>query len=97
MFLLKYEFYGVETMEYMKEVIKKLAGSAPEQIRANADAKYNFDNDSKALIEAFAKIGIALRDENGDYRNIHEVLKDTSEKYEKLLGQINEQKQTFMR
>lgn len=74
----------------MKEVIKKLAGSVSEQIRANADAKYNFDNDSKALIEAFAKIGIALRDENGDYRNIYEVLKDTSEKYEKLLEQINE-------
>ena len=71
-------------MEYMEEVIKKLAGSVPEQTKANANAKHNFDNDNKALIEAFAKIGIALRDENGDYRNTHDVLKDMSEKYEQL-------------
>lgn len=70
----------------MKEVIKKLAGSVPEQTKANADSKYNFDNDNKALIEAFAEIGIALRDENGDYRNTHDVLKDMSEKYEQLYG-----------
>ena len=68
----------------MEEVIKKLAGSVPEQTKAFADAKYNFDNDNKALIEALAKIGIALRDENGDYRNTHDVLKDISEKYEQL-------------
>ena len=77
-------------MEYMKEVIEKLAASVPEQIKANVDAKYNFDKDSNALIEAFAKIGIALRDENGDYRNTHDVLKDMSEKYEQLFGQTNE-------
>lgn len=77
-------------MEYMKEVIKKLADSVPEQTKANADSKYNFDNDSKALIEAFAKIGIALRDENGDYRNTHDVLKDMSEKYKQLFGQDGE-------
>ena len=72
-------------MEYMKEIIKQLAGSVPEQIKANVDAKYNFDNDNKALIEAFAKIGIALRDENSDYRNTHEVLKDTSEKIRAII------------
>ena len=77
-------------MEYMKKVIEQLAGSVPEQIKASADAKYNFDNDSKALIEAFSKIGITLRDENGDYRNTHEVLKDMSEKYEQLFEQTNE-------
>lgn len=77
-------------MEYMKEVIEKIAASVPEQIKANADSKYNFDNDNKALIEAFAKIGIALRDENGDYRNTHDVLKDMSEKYEQLFGQDGE-------
>ena len=77
-------------MEYMKEVIEKLAASVPEQAKANADSKYNFDNDNKALIEAFAKIGIALRDENGDYRNTHDVLKDMSEKYEQLFGQDGE-------
>lgn len=71
-------------MEYMKEVIEKLAASVPEQTKANVDAKYNFDNDNKALIEAFAKIGIALRDENGDYRNTYDVLKDMSEKYEQI-------------
>lgn len=71
-------------MEYMKEVIEELAASVPEQTKANVDAKYNFDNDNKALIEAFAKIGIALRDENGDYRNTYDVLKDMSEKYEQI-------------
>lgn len=76
-------------MEYMKEVIEQLATSVPEQTKANIDAKYNFDNDNKALIEAFAKIGIALRDENGDCRNTCDVLKDMSEKYEQLFGQDN--------
>lgn len=74
-------------MEHMKEVIKQLAGSVPEQTKANVDAKYNFDKDNKALLEAFANIGIALRDENGDYRNTYDALKDMSEKYEQLFGQ----------
>lgn len=71
-------------MNYMKEVIEQFAGSIPEQTKANVDAKYNFDNDNMALIEAFAKIGITLRDESGDYRNTYDVLKDMSEKYELL-------------
>lgn len=71
-------------MDYMKEVIEQLAASVPEQTKANVDAKYNFDKDNNALIEAFAKIAIALRDENGDYRNTYDVLKDMSEKYEQL-------------
>lgn len=71
-------------MDYMKKVIKQLADSVPEQTKANADAKYNFDKDNNALIESFEKIGIALRDENGDYRNTYDVLKDMSEKYESL-------------
>ena len=71
-------------MDYMKEVIKQLAASVPEQTKANIDAKYNFDKDNNALIKAFEKIGIALRDENSDYRNTHDVLKDMSEKYEQL-------------
>lgn len=77
-------------MEHMKEVIKQLAGSVPEQTKANVDAKYNFDKDNKALLKAFANIGIALRDENGDYRNTYDVLKDMSEKYEQLFGQDDE-------
>lgn len=68
-------------MEYMKEIIEKLADSVPEQTKTNADAKYNFDKDTKALIEAFAKIDIILRDKNRNYRNTHDVLKDMSEKY----------------
>ena len=71
-------------MDYMKEVIEQFAASVPGQTKANVDAKYNFDKDSNALIEALAKIGIALRDENGDYRNTYDVLKDMSEKYEQL-------------
>lgn len=77
-------------MEYMKEVIEELVNSVPEQSRTNANSKYNFDNDNKALIEAFAKIGIALRDENGNYRNTCDVLKDMHEKYEQLYGQDSE-------
>jgi hypothetical protein len=71
-------------MEYMKEVIEQLVASVPEQTKANMDTKYNFDNDNRALIDAFAKIGIALRDENGDFRNTYDVLKDMSEKYEQI-------------
>ena len=68
----------------MKEVIKQLLASVPEQTKANVNAKYNFDKDNNALIDAFAKIGIALKDENGDYRNTYDVLKDMSEKYKQL-------------
>ena len=74
----------------MKEVIEQLAASVPEQAKANVDAKYNFDKDSNALINAFANIGIALRDENGDYRSTYDVLKDMSEKYEQLYEQRGE-------
>ena len=68
----------------MKEVIEQLLASVSEQTKANVNAKYNFDKDNNALIDAFAKIGIALRDENGDYRNTYDVLKDMSEKYKQL-------------
>ena len=68
----------------MKEVIEQLLTSVPEQTKANVNAKYNFDKDNNALIDAFAKIGIALKDENGDYRNTYDVLKDMSEKYKQL-------------
>lgn len=71
-------------MDYMKEVIEQLLASVPEQTKANVNAKYNFDKDNNALINAFAKIGIALKDENGDYRNTYDVLKDMSEKYKQL-------------
>ena len=77
-------------MEYMKEVIEQLAASVPEQTKANVSAKYDFDNDNKALIDAFAKAGIALKDANGDYRNTCDVLKDISEKYEQLFEQDNQ-------
>ena len=71
-------------MDYMKEVIEQLLASVPEQTKANVNTKYNFDKDNNALIDAFAKIGIALKDENGDYRNTYDVLKDMSEKYKQL-------------
>lgn len=78
-------------MEYMKEVIEQVAGAVPEQTKANVDSKHNFDNDSRALIAALAKIGIAFRDENGGYRNVYDILKDISEKYEQLYdGQVIE-------
>lgn len=76
-------------MDYMKEVIEQLAASVPEQTKANVNAKYKFEEDNQALVEAFGKIGIALRDENGDYRNTYDVLKDMSQKYEQLYGQDN--------
>ncbi len=74
-----------ELLEYKHMyVIEELAASVPEQTKANVNAKYNFDNDNKALIEAFTRIGVALRDENGDYRNLYDVLKDMGEKYEQI-------------
>lgn len=77
-------------MEYIKEVIKQFAGAVPEQTKVNVNAKYKFEEDNKTLFEAFKNIGICLRDENGDYRNTYDVLKDMSEKYEQLYGQVNE-------
>ena len=74
----------------MKEIIKQLAGAVPEQTKANIDAKYSFDKDNKALIEAFAKIDIALRDADGNYRNTYDVLKDMTEKYKQLYGSLIE-------
>lgn len=75
-------------MEYMKEVIRQFADSIPEKTKANVDAKCKFEVDNKALLEAFKNIGITLRDENGDYRNTYDALKDMSEKYEQLYGQV---------
>ena len=74
-------------MDYMKELIKKLTDSVPEQTKANVDARYNLDKDTKGLIEAFAKVGIALGDEDGNFRDTYDVLKDMREKYEQLYGQ----------
>lgn len=68
----------------MEELIKKLVSSVPEQTKINVDSRYNFDKNTTALIEAFAKIGIAFRDENGDFRNTNNVLKDMNEKYQQL-------------
>ena len=42
-------------MKHMKEIIKQLANSVPEETKANVNSKYNFDNDNKALIAAFAE------------------------------------------
>lgn len=61
-------------MEYIKEVIEQLAGAVPEQTKANVNAKYKFEEDNKALFEAFKNIDIALRDKNGDCRNTYDVL-----------------------
>ena len=46
----------------MKEIIEQFANSVPEQTKANVIAKYSFEKDNKALIEAFAEIDIALKD-----------------------------------
>ena len=77
-------------MEYIKEVIKQLADAVPKQTKANVRAKYKFEEDNKTLFEAFKNIGICLRDENGDYRNTYDVLRDMSEKYEQSYGQVDE-------
>ena len=37
---------------------------------------------AESIIEVFTKIGISLKDENGDFRKTYDVLKDMSEKYE---------------
>lgn len=62
-------------MECIKELIKQLANFTPDEFRA----KYNFDNDNNALIKFFAKMEMCFRDENSDYRNFNDVLKDIDE------------------
>lgn len=71
---------------FMEEAIKQLSDSVSEQTKENIDVKYNFDKDNKALIEAFAKIGISLKDENGDFISTYDALKKISEKYNEWLG-----------
>lgn len=41
----------------------------------------NLDSDMGELEETLRKYGIALKDENGDYRSTIEILKDVSDKY----------------
>lgn len=64
----------------LKEVIKKLAGSAPSSTKA----KYQFETETDELINAFAEIGIALTDDNGEYRSTGDVLNDLAEKWNDL-------------
>ena len=64
----------------LKEVIKKLAGSAPSSTKA----KYQFETETDELINAFAEIGIALTDGNGEYRSTGDVLNDLAEKWNDL-------------
>lgn len=64
----------------LKEVIKKLAGSVPSSTKA----KYQFETETDELINAFAEIGIALTDDNGEYRSTGDVLNDLAEKWNDL-------------
>lgn len=67
-------------MECIKELIKQLANYTPNEFRA----KYNFDNENNALIKFFAEMNMRFRDENSDYRNFYDVLKDIDEKNKQL-------------
>jgi hypothetical protein len=66
--------------EVLKETIAKLAGSIPLQTKANIDAKYRFETETDELINTFAELGIALTDDNGEYRSTENVLNDLTEK-----------------
>lgn len=73
----------MSVIEHLKKSIRRFADSIPDQTKANIDAKYNFDKDNNALLETFAYVDSVLN-ENQDSRNIHDVLKDISEKCKRI-------------
>lgn len=64
----------------LKETIAKLADSIPLQTKANIDTKYKFETETNELINAFAKLDIALTDNNGEYRSTENVLNDLAQR-----------------
>lgn len=64
----------------LKEAIQKLAGSVPPSTKA----KYQFETETDELINTFAEIGIALTDDNGEYRSTGDVLSDLAEKWKDI-------------
>ena len=64
----------------LQRAIYKLAESVPSQTKANLDAKYKFENENDELLKAFFDLGVALTDDNGEYRSTSDVLNDLAEK-----------------
>lgn len=54
---------------------------ATDVMRKIIAALCSLDSDMGELEETLRKYGIALKDENGDYRSTIEILKDVSDKY----------------
>ena len=50
--------------------------------KTNANAKCRFEEDNKILINAFTKFGIAIKDTDGNFRLMKDVLRDIGEKYD---------------
>ena len=64
----------------IKESIQKLADSIP----LSTKEKHQFETEIDEIINAFAKIGVALTDDNGEYRFTGDVLHDLAEKWNDL-------------
>lgn len=76
--------------EQLKRTIEKFVASIPPQTKANVDAKVKFDKETVDFINAFVdfdlegylrKCGVAIRTENGEYRNTCDILSDLSKAY----------------
>lgn len=48
---------------------------------ANIGVEHNTNKDNNKIIESFQEAGISLKDENGDFLSVYDVLKRISEKY----------------
>lgn len=68
----------------LQKAIYKLAASVPSQTKVNLDAKYKFERENDELLKAFFDLGVALTDENGEYRSTIDVLNDLSEKWKDI-------------
>lgn len=64
---------------------------ATDVMRKIIAALRDLDSDMDELEETLRKYGIALKDENGDYRSTIEILKDVSECKKEEIDDENEQ------
>ena len=70
-----------EQYSSLRKAVYKLAHSAPLQTQENLNAKYRFETETDELLSRFFDLGVALLDDNGEYRSTEDVLNDIAAKW----------------
>lgn len=65
----------------LEKAIYKLAHSVPLQMQEYLNAKYIFETETDELLNRFFDLGVALLDDNGEYRSTVDVLNDIAAKW----------------